>query len=65
MIQDLVPFEGNITPCASCQRQPKAWRTRTGIFHMECSPCLVKTLKYSTLQEAVQAWEEKNAPATE
>ncbi|GAP67358.1 hypothetical protein MBSD_n2679 [Mizugakiibacter sediminis] len=51
-------LEGQLAPCPSCDRQPRAVNTLgRDLWHLECAPCELRTTKRATLQEAVEAWE--------
>jgi hypothetical protein len=57
MIQTLIPIEGQLATCR-CGKQPKHWLVRGKDQHfLECAPCNVRTQKYGTFQEAIEAWE--------
>ena len=57
MIQQQQRIDGQLSACR-CERQPKHYFLRGPSTHfLECSPCGVRTAKYATFQEAVEAWE--------
>lgn len=58
MIQTAKRLEGKLTPCPSCNGQPTHIHCRgPGKHFLECCPCQVRTPRYDSLQEAVEAWE--------
>lgn len=58
MIQVHVPFTGGLRPC-ECSRQPHHYECRGPSSHfLECPPCMLRTEKFPTFQEAVAAWED-------
>lgn len=61
MIQIQRKIEGQLAPCSNCGGQPKHYEVRGKQTHLlECSPCRMRTAAFSTLQEAVEAWEKQN-----
>lgn len=58
MIQTSRRLPGTLTGCPDCGRQPFHVHVRgPGKHFMECPPCELRTARFSTLQQAVAAWE--------
>lgn len=57
VMERLVPFEGQITPC-SCGKQPRhLHRLGKDIHAIDCPPCGVRTGFYPSVQQALEEWE--------
>jgi len=51
-------FPGTLAPCPGCGGQPKHVHRLGGDKHyLECCPCGTRTAPFSSLNEAVEAWE--------
>ncbi len=65
MIEVATNFPGTLRNC-ECGRQPKRLESRgrialnhpTTAYACECAPCRIRTARFATTQEAVQAWED-------
>lgn len=58
-MQRQVKIGGLIAGC-KCGKQPKHYEDR-GQHFIECFPCLNRTPRYGTFNEALQAWEHQEA----
>lgn len=57
MMQVAKRLEGKLRAC-TCERQPfHVHAPGPGEHWLECPPCLVRTPRFGSLQEAVQAWD--------
>lgn len=57
---------GTLAACAGCGRQPHHYEVLgPGLHFLECSPCAVRTPKFRTLQQAVEAWEAQETVITQ
>lgn len=63
MIQVEHRIAGTLSACAH-GHQPKHIEVRgKGQHFLECAPCQVRTAKFPSLQEAVEAWEKQHINA--
>jgi hypothetical protein len=65
MMQRMIPISGVLNPCPGCGRQPKHWHepAHGGKHFMECSIDGIRTPRFPTAQEAVEAWERHETAA--
>jgi len=57
----MIRIDGTLAACHTCSGQPKHFETRMrgGLHHLECPACRVRTARFPTFQQAVEAWEAK------
>jgi hypothetical protein len=61
MTQRQIKIEGQLAACSTCGHQPHHYEIQGKHTHfLECSPCRMRTSAFSSLQEAVEAWENQN-----
>ena len=64
MSQRQIKIEGTLAGCGTCGRKPHHYENQGKHTHfLECSPCRMRTSSFTTLQEAVEAWDSQNTHA--